>query len=255
MPTENQQDVPQFQTAEFHGQPTAGNACCICKQPISGSFYRINGAKACQACSQRVLSARPRDTHAAFSRALGYGLGGALLGLILYSAVGILLHLEIGYVSLAVGFLVGKAMMMGSGNIGGRRYQWTAVVLTYAAVSLSAIPISIAQYAHEGPAAVQVRPSTPTAGAPGTPQQASPESAQAGADAEASVPAASAQKAKPDWAKTIGVLLLLGLASPLLAFTGNAASGLIGVVILLVGVRIAWRQTAGACLPAIEGPF
>src|SRR5690242_4108202 len=156
MPTSNQQDVPQFQTAEFRGQST-GDACCICKQPVTGGLYRIGGSKACQACSQRVLAARPRDTHAAFSRALLFGVGGALLGLILYSAVGILLHLEIGYVSLAVGFLVGKAMMMGSANVGGRRYQWAAVVLTYAAVSLSAVPITIAQYAHERPAASQAQ--------------------------------------------------------------------------------------------------
>jgi len=30
---------------------------------------------------------------------------------------------------------------------------------------------------------------------------------------------------------------------------------LIGLIILLVGVRIAWHMTAGARLPAIEGPF
>src|SRR6266513_3468675 len=145
MPVNDQQNLPQFHTAEFEGQST-GDTCCICKTPITGSLYRINGVKACSACSQRVLSARPQDTHAAFSRALLYGVGGALLGLILYSAVGILLHLQIGYVSLAVGFLVGKAMMMGSGDVGGRRYQWTAVALTYAAVSLSAIPIAVAGY-------------------------------------------------------------------------------------------------------------
>lgn len=235
MPTQNQQDVPQFQTAEFHGQSTADDACCICKQPIAGSYYHINGERACSACSQRVLSARPRDTHAAFSRALLYGLGGALLGLILYAAVGILLHIEIGYVSLAVGFLVGKAMMMASGNIGGRRYQWTAVLLTYAAVSLSAIPIALAQYAQERPAAAQV-------------QQASPEGAQA-------TEAPATAQEKPDIGKAIGMLLLLGLASPILAFTGNVASGFIGLIILFVGLQIAWRMTAGAPLPAIEGPF
>src|SRR4051794_29196851 len=34
-------------------------------------------------------------------------------------------------------------MMTGSGNIGGRRYQIAAVVLTYAAVSMAAIPIAL----------------------------------------------------------------------------------------------------------------
>ena len=254
MPVNETQPLPQFHTAEFEGQ-SSGYSCSICTEPIAGNFYRIvNGEKACWSCSQRVLSAKPRDTHAAFSRALLYGAGGALLGLILYSAVGILLHLEIGFISLAVGFLVGKAMMMGSGNIGGRRYQWAAVVLTYAAVSLSAVPITIAQYRSERPAASQVNPSTPTAGTPETPQQASPDGAQAGAEKESSVPAAGARNATPHLAKLAGTLLLLGLASPLLGFIGNPAGGLIGLIILLVGVRIAWRLTAGSPLPALEGP-
>lgn len=60
----------------------------------------------------------------------------------LYSAFTILTHIEIGYVSLAVGFIVAKAMMMGSNGVGGRKYQITAVLLTYAAVSLSALPIA-----------------------------------------------------------------------------------------------------------------
>ena len=240
MATQNQQYVPQFQTAEFHGQPATGDACCICKGPVATSFYRINGEKACEACSQRVISARPRDTPAAFSRALGYGLGGALLGLILVAAVGILLHLQIGYVSLAAGYLIGKAMMLGSRNIGGRRYQWTAVVLTYAAISISAVPIAIAQYVQEQPAAAHV-------------QLADPESPDA--DAQDPGPARSSPQANPNWGKTIGMLLVLGLASPLLDFTGNVAGGLIGLIILLVGVRIAWRITAGPSLPAIEGPF
>ena len=36
-----------------------------------------------------------------------------------------------------------KAIMKGTNGIGGRRYQIAAVALTYAAVSLSAIPIGI----------------------------------------------------------------------------------------------------------------
>ena len=46
--------------------------------------------------------------------------------------------------SLAVGYLVGKAMKLGSKGSGGRRYQIVAVILTYAAVALSAIPIGLA---------------------------------------------------------------------------------------------------------------
>ena len=126
-----------------------------------------------------------------------------------------------GYVSLAVGFLVGKAIMMGSQGIGGRRYQIAALVLTYSAVSLSAVPIAISQWRHHGaPAQVQ--------GAQ------SPQSSM-------SVP------------KAIGVLALLGLASPFLDLA-NPTHGLIGLVILFVGLRIAWKMTAGRKIE-VTGPI
>ena len=65
---------------------------------------------------------------------------------VLYAGFTIVTGLYIGYVSLAVGWLVGKAIMLGSKGIGGRRYQIAAVVLTYAAVSLAAVPIAISYY-------------------------------------------------------------------------------------------------------------
>jgi hypothetical protein len=40
----------------------------------------------------------------------------------------------LGYISLAVGYIVGKAIMKGTRGIGSRRYQIAAVALTHAAV-------------------------------------------------------------------------------------------------------------------------
>lgn len=238
--TDDSRDVPQFQTAEFEEQ-SKGDACCICRKPIDGSYYRINGAMACLACSERVRAQKPRDTHAAFSRAVLFGLGGALLGLVLYSAVGILLHLVIGYVSLAVGYLVGKAMMMGSGNIGGRRYQWVAVALTYAAVSLSAVPIGIAQYSHHRSQAAQVRQSDPAA-----PQQGA---------ATTSTRSAKPTLTPAKLGRLTAILALHGLASPFMELMHSPLGGLLGIIILLVGVRIAWQITAGPRIPAVVGPY
>jgi hypothetical protein len=51
----------------------------------------------------------------------------------------------------------------------------------------------------------------------------------------------------------LGVLALIGLASPFLELQ-DPVHGLIGLVILFVGVRIAWRLTA-AKIPEISGPF
>jgi uncharacterized membrane protein len=51
----------------------------------------------------------------------------------------------------------------------------------------------------------------------------------------------------------IGLLALLGLASPFLELQ-DPFHGLIGLVILFVGIRFAWQQT-GAPKIDIVGPF
>ncbi len=273
MPESN--EVPQFQTAEFSSERPAQSedVCALCRQPIHGSYYRIRGAMACEACTQQVLMRKPVDTHAAFVRAVFFGCGAALLGLILYSAVGIIFHLEIGFISLAVGYMVGKAMMKGSGEIGGRRYQWVAVVLTYAAVTVSAVPVGISQYMashnhtkqiRQGTATTQPTPTAPKV-APGSSPAAQGTQPSQDAAANADQKVAPSQTATPAAAprtingwkllKLLALLLGYGLASPVLGVMSSPLSGLIGVVILFVGVRIAWQIAAGRSLPAIEGPF
>jgi len=140
-------NVPQFGIAEYPSAPGT-DTCMSCRQPAVGSYYRVNGALACARCKEQLEAQLPKDSHAAFVRGLMFGVGGAILGLILYSVFGIVTGIEIGYISLAVGYIVGKAMRMGSRGNGGRRYQLAAVILTYAAVSMSAIPIAISQYAN-----------------------------------------------------------------------------------------------------------
>ncbi len=68
--------------------------------------------------------------------------------MILYATFAIATGIIIGYISLAVGWMIGKAIMKGSGGVGGRRYQITAAALTYCAVSMAAVPIGI-HYAGE----------------------------------------------------------------------------------------------------------
>jgi hypothetical protein len=70
-----------------------------------------------------------------FPRSLGYGLTGAIIGSLIYAVVG--LWIQIGFISILVGGMVGKGMMNGSRGVGGKRYQVTAVLLTYLSVSLA----------------------------------------------------------------------------------------------------------------------
>jgi hypothetical protein len=117
-------------------------------------------------------------------------------------------------------------MSFGSGGVGGRRYQITAVLLTYLAVSMSAVPIAIYQMRQH--------------------------QAQAQAPAQSGENATVPKSQHMSLAKALGVLTLLGVASPFLDLQ-NPVHGLIGLVILSVGIRFAWRFTAGPTLD-VSGP-
>ena len=212
--------VPQFATAEL-APDGPKMACAACKRPINGSYFLINRAQVCAECTRKIQDQIPKDTHAAFVRAVLFGVAGAIAGFALYVIFALATGLVIGFVSLAVGFIVGKAMNFGSRGVGGRRYQVVAVLLTYLAVSMSAVPIAIHQR-----------------GA----RQAQTQSADA----------AAARGADTNIGKTLGVLALLGIASPFLDLA-DPVHGLIGLVILFVGIRFAWRFTAGRTFD-VTGP-
>jgi len=214
---------PQFATAEY-APGSSTMKCAACQHPISGSYFQIKGAPVCADCTEKIRAQVPRDSHGAFVRALVFGIVGALVGLVLYVAFALSTGLIIGWISVAVGFIVGKAMQMGSGGVGGRRYQVAAVLLTYFAVSMSAVPIAIVQSNHNHQAQSQ------------------------------SVEVATEPRTHMGFGEAIGALALIGIASPLLDLRDDPVHGLIGLVILFVGIRFAWTFTAGRTLN-ISGPY
>ena len=235
-------NVPQFGTAEYPRKPGA-DTCQSCGAGISDQYFRINGALACPICANQAQAKAPKDTHAAFVRGLTFGIGGAVVGLIVYAAFGILTGLVIGYVSLAVGWIVGKAIKKGSNGIGGLRYQIAVVILTYSAVSLAAVPMGIAQYLKSEKAhKTAVRLSQPSV----------PETA---ADPVSEEPPSTASVPGPRLSKGALAerLFLLGLASPFLELK-ESPSSFIGLFILFIGLRIAWQLT-GETVAQVLGPF
>jgi hypothetical protein len=248
--------TPQFSTAEYAG---AGgpDACKSCGQPIGNEYYRVNTALACPACAKKAEAGAPKDTHARFVRGVTFGGVGAILGLALYSVVGIATGLVIGYVALAVGYIVAKAIKMGSNGMGGRRYQIAAALLTYAAVSLSAVPIGIASYVKARSAAPPVAITQPSQnsenGAGAADDQTGSQSLE---QAAPSVPPARPRHATSRWVLARR-LLVLGLISPLydLWLDGPTFGPLIGLLILFIGIRIAWQMTAAGPTAAVIGPF
>jgi hypothetical protein len=239
--------TPQFNTAEYS---SSGEVCKSCKQPISASYYRVNGMLACGNCAEKVRQQSPKDTHTAFVRGITFGIGAAILGFVLFAGFVIITGISLGYISLAVGFLIGKAMKLGSNGIGGRRYQIAAAALTYAAVSMAAIPIAIhyqglGHFERKDAKSSQAPPSNHDSGEVDNPPLNSP--------ATDSGAANNPKRTTTGLVEAFGVLALLGLASPFLELS-SPLQGVIGLVILFVGIRIAWQLTAGPKLE-ILGPF
>ncbi len=262
---------PQFETAEFKSQNT--NTCGFCGLPLS-TYYRLNGKMACENCAKNIQNTIPSDSGARYMKAVLLGLVGVVIGMAIYATVVIATGWTIGYLALAVGFIVAKLMMVGSGGIGGRKYQITAVILTYIAISVSAIPVFIAQYVKEKKAPTAVTQPAPKAEAPAPAAPAENDAtAQQGDDANVKpvpmdstvTPPSNPKPAftpKPqhrtlaarDFAIGIAFLLGIGLVSPFLELKAGAG-GFIGLIILFVGLQIAWKIAAGKPLATVEGPY
>src|SRR5262249_54443829 len=119
--------------------------------------------------------------------------------------------------------------------------QIVAIALTYAAVSLSFIPLAVSELAKKRDAGTKtqnlsVQDPEKTATVINTPQ-----SANAKGDGPTSPVGA------------LAALFLIALASPFLELQ-SPVSGLIGLVILYVGMQFAWKSTAGSKVP-VAGPF
>lgn len=238
MPDSLLNPTPQFGTAEYGS--SGGDRCQFCQQPIGGVYYRINDSMACSSCVERIRTERATDSNAAFVRGLTAGIAAAVAGLIAYAGISIILQgWVISYMSFGVGWLVGTAMMKASGGVGGRRYQIAAVLLTYAAVSMAAIPIWMYFASKE--------PSQQT-------EQQKLRAEQRQLEKESGQPSSEPEKPALTLGPWLARVAMLGLISPFLELKGNPLWGAMGLIILFIGIKIAWRITAGRT-PEVYGPF
>jgi hypothetical protein len=237
--------APQFDTAEYGNKATS--RCRVCQQPLGGTYYRVNEAMVCPSCVEKMRGTIKMDTHAAYVRALAYGVGAAVVGLVGYAVIAILLQgWVISYMSIGVGWLVGTAMMKGSNGVGGKRYQIVAALLTYAAVSMAAIPIWM-HFASERQRQQQTRNQS-------FEQQERNFGQGSGEPEPEAQRAPAAERSLVNVVRWLGRVALVGLASPFIELFGNGIWGAIGLLILFWGMRIAWRTTVGRPFE-VYGPF
>jgi hypothetical protein len=132
----------QFDRAQFD-VPTE-TACAFCRRSLSGSYFEVNGKLACELCRMKAeeiwnqSSGVPR-----FLRACVFGTVAAALGAALYYAVREVTGYEISLISIAVGWMVGVSVRVGSNRRGGLPYQLLAIFLTYSSIVGTYAPLVI----------------------------------------------------------------------------------------------------------------
>jgi hypothetical protein len=129
---------PSFERAEY-GAASSGERCVRCQQSVTDRFFHINGEPTCEPCANAAVGLPAEGAGEAFVKAIAVGIGAAIVGSILYAVIEIMTGWTIGYVALAVGWLVGKGMKWGADGRGGRKYQIAAAVLTYLSVSCASV--------------------------------------------------------------------------------------------------------------------
>lgn len=239
--------------------------CSGCNAAITTYYYQLDGAPVCAACKQVAQRAsRSQFSTGAYVRAALLGLGAALVGALIYYGVIAITNFEIGIVAILIGYIVGLAVRVGARGAGGRRYQILAVGLTYFSVGLAYSPLAFKGFK-------EARDAKVTASVAQSADSAAADSADEEEDDDASL--AAAQSTAPDDSATVvpagvptakkvpalaivlalGAGFLLVFALPVISVVGSLPGGIISALIIGIGMRQAWRMTAGH-VPTITGP-
>lgn len=234
-----------FDRAQYEGETVSQNDCVYCGRGITTEYYRVGGHMACPVCAQQAQSLVPPNSHNVFLRALSLGAAAAVVGCVGYALIIILTGWTIGYAAVGVGFLIGWAMRKTAGQHGGRRYQWAAALLTYAAVAVAFVPIFLHQMNKDKADEANTHQQTPSTSATA--------SSQNGVASKPDVPKEESV-GLGKFALSCVVLLGFGLISPVLEIMGSPAHGLLNAFIIFIGVRYAWQMMAVRTVE-VDGPF
>ena len=201
------------------------------------TYFETDEGVICASCESRITSAAS-DNSGSFARALLFGIASAAVGAAIYFAALTATGREITALVLLVGFIVGKAVRVGSRSRGGRRFQWLALGLTYLAIAATYVPFVMKGFAPaSNVSSVELLPATTNGGAF---LVVNPPAA------TAAPPAISLGRATVDFSG----LVLLAAAAPLL-------EGLRSVVTLLLiaaAMLQAWRMNRRTPV-TITGPY
>jgi hypothetical protein len=131
-------DAPSAEPLQFdRAEPIAGGMpCASCKRPLEGEYWTLNQLRLCADCAPKVTASLGLRA-GAWPRAVLFGLGAAAAGAVLWFGIEYFLHLRLGLVAIAIGWMVGKAIRKATGAGAGPEFQVLAIALTYLSVASS----------------------------------------------------------------------------------------------------------------------
>jgi hypothetical protein len=221
--------VPRTDAAAPPPLPAAA-PCTLCQASIAGEYYDVNGHTVCRACSEKVAheATTPRDP-GTLVRALVAGGVAAVLGALVYFAVIAASGFEVGLVAIAIGYMVGYGVRLGTRGRGGRRFQVIAVLLTYFAVGLAYSSLAIKELLD--------KPEGPAASVSATQAEGAVQPADTATEASALLQ-----------------LLAFTFVLPVLVVAGSMPGGIISAAIIGFGMMQAWKMTAAPTV-MVSGPY
>lgn len=235
----------QFERAEYDAGAAAAMACSECRRTLTHSYFQAAGRIVCEACAYTLQGQQGGGSALGRgARAFGAGLVAAILGSLLYYAIGALTGYEFGLVAIVVGFAVGAAVRWGSRARGGWAYQTLAMGLTYLAIVSTYIPAVVGGL-RELAVEQSVEASTDQPDAD-TDAAAVPDASIASEPAAEAEIAPVAEVASETTARQLtmseavlvfGTLLVIASAAPFLAGFQN----IIGLIIIGIGLYEAWK--------------
>jgi FtsH-binding integral membrane protein len=219
-------------------------SCASCRSVLDSEYFDVNGHTVCEPCSQRLAShaESPRGV-GALARAGAFGVVAAMLGSLVYFAVVAASGYQIGLIAIAIGYMVGYGIRMGTRGRGGRRFQILALVLTYWAIGLAYSSLTVK--------AIDKRAERQTAAAVGTATETATATPAARRNGDTAPP-----RRLTGLRFALGILELVAftLVLPVLVVAGSLPGSLISAAIIAFGMQQAWRMTA-APVVTVSGPY
>ncbi|MEE8523640.1 MAG: hypothetical protein V3T72_06885 [Thermoanaerobaculia bacterium] len=234
----------QFDRADFgEAAPAGTQQCTLGGETITGAYYQINGAVACEACYAQAVASRTGGSGVGrFARATYFGVLGGAVGAGIYYGIVALTGYNIGLIAILVGFLVGSGVRIGSRHCGGWFYQLLAVGITYCAIVSTYVPQLVDLWRQSAEQAIAEASGETSAGDDGT--VAEPPAGLFAESAEPTAPEFSEDEEFPEdavpemaWVAWMVAIVAAFFAPVIMGFAGN----FIGILIIAFSLWEAWR--------------